>query len=79
MAQECTPGVTLRLMKFLTALREKGHCREVRRSNIPQNGQRPTCPAISTTLTVMKLGERTCITRHLKPISRKTLCEPLDN
>ena len=26
MAQECTPEVTLRQMKFLTALREKGHC-----------------------------------------------------
>ena len=26
MAQECTPEVTSRQMKFLTALREKGHC-----------------------------------------------------
>ena len=27
MAQECTPEVTLCQMKFLTALREKGHSR----------------------------------------------------
>ena len=26
MAQECTPEVNSRQMKFLTALREKGHC-----------------------------------------------------
>ena len=26
MAQKCTPEVTSRQMKFLTALREKGHC-----------------------------------------------------
>ena len=29
MAQECTPEVTSRQMKFLTALREKGHCANV--------------------------------------------------
>ena len=29
MAQECTPEVTSRQMKFLTALREKGHWKMV--------------------------------------------------